>query len=81
MAKTKILSLKFDRLIIVSVKTLFFLSFLESSWNFSSIFLKMIFFFIFNPENHIYFTIQLHDDLRTGRDDLADRDLDHEHDF
>ena len=40
----------------------------------------MTFFFIFNPENHIYFTIQLYDDLRTGRDDLADRDPDHEHD-
>ena len=38
-------------------------------------------FFNFDQVDHIYFTIELYDDLRTGRDDLADRDLENEHDF
>ena len=54
---------------------------LEIFENFKKKLFKKRFFFNFDQVDHIYFTIELYDDLRTGRDDLADRELENEHDF
>ena len=75
MAKMKILSLKFDRLVHhrISQNPVFC-----HFWKVQRF--KLTFFSILTQRTIFICTIQLYDDLRTGRDDLADRDLDHEHD-